>query len=361
MTSGEQARTQRETVLRHLQTGEGLTQAAAAEKYGIGRLAPRVLELRRQGWPIEDRPYDTASGGIASRYFLADTAKRPMAAEPDGYLAPCFEHCPEALKTRPWVLWKAEDVGRPKKAKVPYAVTGCRASATDPGTWARFEDVRAAYDAGGYNGVGLVLTGDGLCGIDLDDVMQGGNIHPVAMEIVQRLGSYTERSVSGTGVHVLVRGTLPWPGKRKEELEVYGSKRYLCWTGAVLPGFECIKTNQKALDHVARLVAPQRPQPKALQRARWGAVELDDDALLLKARASAHGKKLADLFSGAWEAYYPSQSEADCWLLARLLHWTRGDETRAMELFGRSALAQREKWQRPDYQRRTLEAVRCSR
>lgn len=56
--------TQRETVLKHLQEVGPLTPLEAMYNYGIGRLAPRILELRKDGHPIEtqqDSPHDFAT------------------------------------------------------------------------------------------------------------------------------------------------------------------------------------------------------------------------------------------------------------------------------------------------------------
>lgn len=43
---------QKEMVLEVLRTGEGLTAADALYRYGIGRLASRICELRKESYPI---------------------------------------------------------------------------------------------------------------------------------------------------------------------------------------------------------------------------------------------------------------------------------------------------------------------
>ncbi len=44
--------TQKDTVLEILSTGRGITAAEALYDYGIGRLASRICELRKESYPI---------------------------------------------------------------------------------------------------------------------------------------------------------------------------------------------------------------------------------------------------------------------------------------------------------------------
>lgn len=44
-----------ERILRHLQSGQSITSAEAMQEYGIYRLASRITDLRKQGYPIRKR------------------------------------------------------------------------------------------------------------------------------------------------------------------------------------------------------------------------------------------------------------------------------------------------------------------
>ncbi|HQQ69379.1 MAG TPA: hypothetical protein PLL92_03570, partial [Alicycliphilus sp.] len=71
-------------------------------------------------------------------------------------LSPNFGAMPAELCMLPrWVVWKGP--------KVPYCATASNstASVTEPDTWAAFDQAQAAYEEGGYHGVGFVLSGDG--------------------------------------------------------------------------------------------------------------------------------------------------------------------------------------------------------
>jgi putative DNA primase/helicase len=143
------------------------------------------------------------------------------------------ENIPQELKVRPqWIVWKA--VGE-KPDKVPYsAKTGYKVSSTDLMSWSGFGEALAVYEKNSYAGVGFVFSsGDRYTGIDLDCcVDEGGQIEDWALEIVRYLDSYTELSVTGSGLHIIVRGDVP--NHRKNSVECYSSKRFFTVTGHVV-------------------------------------------------------------------------------------------------------------------------------
>ena len=143
------------------------------------------------------------------------------------------ENIPRELASRPqWLVWKA--VGE-KPDKVPYSArTGRKASSTDLLSWSTFEEVIEAYENDEYAGLGFVFcSGDPYTGIDLDNcVDENGEIAGWALEIARYLDSYTELSDTGTGLHIIVRGDVP--NRRKDEVEVYSSKRFFIVTGHIV-------------------------------------------------------------------------------------------------------------------------------
>lgn len=142
----------------------------------------------------------------------------------------------ELREREQWVLWRY--VWRPPKwTKVPHQIAGeANASPTDRRTWGRWLDAVKALRPG-KTGLGYVFSSDDpFVGIDLDQCRhrETGEIEPWAMEIVRKLNGYTEISVSGTGVHVIVRGELPKGRRRKGPIEVYDRDRFFVVTGKVL-------------------------------------------------------------------------------------------------------------------------------
>jgi hypothetical protein len=62
--------TQAWLVQTHLESGRTLTPMEALEKYGIGRLAARVLELKRRGIGVQSRMVEVKSGKRVAEYSM---------------------------------------------------------------------------------------------------------------------------------------------------------------------------------------------------------------------------------------------------------------------------------------------------
>lgn len=152
-------------------------------------------------------------------------------------LAPNFERMPPELCRLPrWVT---------HRAKVPYDPSrlSSKASSTDPATWGSFEQAEAAYLEGERDGVGHVLAGDGVVGIDLDHVVTNGLPMPAAMELLSAVKcQFVEMSPSGTGLHGWGYWPEAFPGRRGRigdvPVEIYSRGRFLTVTGHPLPGLE---------------------------------------------------------------------------------------------------------------------------
>jgi hypothetical protein len=244
-----------------------------------------------------------------------------------------------------WVLWRYE-VRDGKRTKVPRRVDGGgRASSTDPATWATFEQAVAAL--GGSDGLGFVL-GDGWVGVDLDGILdaEGGlaDGFPMrdAMTWVAALGSYTERSPSGRGLHVIGGGELPpWAVNRRGPIEVYAAGRFFTVTGDLFEGLGMVGPLRE-FEAFLDAAGLRRAEPTPSRTAR-APVALDDEDLLARAALARNGSDFAALYGGRWEGRYRSHSEADLALAAHLAFWTGGDPVRVDRLFRASGLM-RPKW-----------------
>jgi putative DNA primase/helicase len=149
------------------------------------------------------------------------------------FAAPVFDAMPKPLTEAPhWVMWR--EVMKPlavKPSKLPFTVWGTSASTTDPQTWNSFEAVKAAYWAGGFDGVGFVFKeGGNLSGIDLDDPNGDQDKIELFNRITEKFVTYTENSPSGKGVHIITFGEVE-SGKRRDGVEVYSAGRFFTMTG----------------------------------------------------------------------------------------------------------------------------------
>ena len=137
-------------------------------------------------------------------------------------------------------------------SKVPMMATcPSPASSINPITWSSFQEAKMSVECGNYDSVGFVFNDNGIVGIDIDDGYdEDGFLSPVAVDIISMCKSYTEKSRSGRGFHILVKGTLPFKGKNNlAGVEIYKQSRYFIMTGDVTLHKKLIE-NQEAIDYI---------------------------------------------------------------------------------------------------------------
>lgn len=258
---------------------------------------------------------------------------------------------------RQWVCWRSEERGG-KPTKIPYSpLTGSKASSTNPNTWACYSEAVAAYKERGYCGIGFVFTKeDEFVGVDLDHCRdsQTGEIEAWAREIIDELDSYTEISPSGTGVHILLRATLPDGRNRKDTVEIYSHGRYFTVTGKHLEGApRTVENRQEQILALRRRVLGEPVSANGHETTCSVASSgLSDQEIVMKAAAAENGEKFRRLWAGD-TSDYTSVSEADQALCSLLAFWTGPDPAKIDQLFRESGLY-RKKWERADYRERTI-------
>jgi hypothetical protein len=251
---------------------------------------------------------------------------------------------PTELESRAqWVLWRREERGG-RTTKVPYNASDPSrgASSTDPATWATLEQALKARRAG--DGVGFVFSPDDpFVGVDLDESLgESGELEPWAAEIVARLDSYTERSPSGRGLHILVRGRLGGSRRRHGNFETYDRGRYFTVTGERVGTRDTVEERQAELDDVLEQMLPKPAPTSANGGGAQGLVTPDDGELLARAFGAKNGSRVEALYRGEINGY-GSQSEAELGLCSSLAFWTGPDPARLDRLFRSSGLM-RPKW-----------------
>lgn len=163
-----------------------------------------------------------------------------------------FDNIPQELQyLRQWVCAY-------HNSKVPVMTNcNCAASSIEPDTWSTFQDAVKGVENGRYDNIGFVFNNNGIVGIDIDDGYdEEGFISPLAAEIINKCKSYTEKSRSGRGFHILLKGTLPFKGKNNlAGVEIYQTARYFIMTGDTLL-YNNLVENQEAIDYIVEKFFP---------------------------------------------------------------------------------------------------------
>ena len=211
----------------------------------------------------------TAGAAAAGNVTVTATVTRPDHDALPRFLRPNFGRMPPELTQRPnWVLWVPIWNGS-KWTKRPIQPSGYGASTVNAKHWSSFEDVKQAYEAAlqrgyielreknkppqriGIGGVGFVFDGnpdkEGLvcAGVDFDKVISGARIASLAEERIRHLGSYTEVSVSGGGLHVIVKARPLQSGVAHSGVEAYTSGRFFTMTGRAPEGAQVVAAPDK--------------------------------------------------------------------------------------------------------------------
>ena len=167
-----------------------------------------------------------------------------------------ISNIPEELQTlTQWVCAKAD-------SKVPMkAWCNEPASSVDPNTWSGFRyAVESQHDY-----IGFVFNNNGIVGIDIDDgFLPNGGVSDLATDIIWKCNSYVEKSRSGRGFHIFVKGDVPFKGKNNlAGVEVYKTARFFIMTGDRLGKRSDIIHNQEALDYIVETYFPETREKKS--------------------------------------------------------------------------------------------------
>lgn len=174
--------------------------------------------------------------------MAATNAPKIIAPNPDGI--------PDEMRgAKRWAPWRAEwnpkaNKGQGKYEKIPHRADRPEFGLSNKSSagWVTFDRAMAAYLAAPeqFSGVGYLMTGPhGVVGVDLDHCVKDGVVDEWAATVASKLDSYTEISPSGTGLHIMVAGSIPEDWMNHDQgIEIYGGNkaRFLCITGARVPG-----------------------------------------------------------------------------------------------------------------------------
>lgn len=218
--------------------------------------------------------------------------------------------------------WRYETrPGADKPTKVPYnPCTGGKAQSTNPSTFAPLSVALEALERGSYDGLGVGVF-NGLGAIDIDHcISDSGELSELAFDVLNMVQGYTEYSPSGRGLRILFKATgfeydrdRYYINCQNIGLEVYiagTTQKYVTVTGnAMNPGYDLQERGEqlaavleKYMVRSAKQTTPALTPPQA--------VDLDDAALIERAKRAKNGVAFTALWSGDTTGYQ-SRSEAD--------------------------------------------------
>jgi putative DNA primase/helicase len=268
-----------------------------------------------------------------------------------------FESIPDVLKATPqWIVYKArEEDGKTDKIPVD-PTTGRNVNAHDPTNWMDFG--RAVAASARCAGIGFVFTeGDRFAGIDLDKCIGAdGKPEPWAEQVIDCFQSYSERSPSKEGVHIIIVGRMPAGSAHKVNgqgpdgrgaIETYDRKRFFTFTGDPIDGSPTgVFDRQEEFEAFcrARMAKGTRgDDPAGDPRPN----RTPDEDVIRFCRSFWPGARFVELYDeGDLSRFGGDWSRADMALCDFLCFWSGGDRAQIDRLFRRSALM-REKWDEP--------------
>lgn len=266
-----------------------------------------------------------------------------------------YENIPDELKReKRWCLYKIIQRDG-KNTKLPLMPNGKPAKSNDKTTWNSYEDCITSLNQNIGDGLGFML-GDGYIGIDIDKVsddifVYSMDYHAKSMtaDFLRGISTYAEISPSKTGLHFIGKGEVPGIRKRYKNLEIYDKDRFFTITGNIIKDRDRNKiiNIDSELSPLYEKYMPKINVINSENKRNQITTFLKDDQDILeklfdRGYFSYTGEDLRTIYYGNYESYFNSRSEADFFMLQRLLYYT-ADVEQSISFMENSGL-KREKW-----------------
>ena len=274
----------------------------------------------------------------------------------------------ELKQMRIWFLWRWGTDKNGNPTKVPFAANGGETGTDDAhsSTWVTHDDAVAAAEKYHAAGLGFKIP-ENYFFLDIDHRELSD---PLVQTLLTRFDSYTERSVSGGGIHIYGKcdfTKLPtyidkkgkvrldsqfYQKNSKIDLELYVggiTNRFAAYTGNIIenkPLRECTSAVLTTLDK------NMRRKEKTKYSANRDGDRADFD-IACSLRKQKNGDKFKKLYDEGDFSDYGSQSEADAALCA-IIAFRTGPDPDAIDAVFRGSALYRDKWERDDYREATI-------
>lgn len=277
-----------------------------------------------------------------------------------------YKNIPQTLREQAlWCLWKREANG-----KIPYNPrSGNHAKSNDTSTFTDFQTAYTVYSNSGYDGLGIGIFNN-IGAIDIDHCINDGVYSDMALDIIERMGSYTEISPSGAGIRIVFSISdfqydkeLYYINNHKIGLEVYiagSTSKFVTITGDKINDNSIVDgtTNLKEVlsTYMLRSLKEVSVQTNTLDKQHH------EDFLKIGLEKD---EKLKEYWHGARP--HGNESEDDAGLMRKLLYWCNNDSTKAIQAFRSSPYAigkddkHKKKLDRTDYLPNLAKAMKADR
>lgn len=241
-----------------------------------------------------------------------------------------YDALPQELKDLDqWCCFDLEDDGDKKPKKVPYTPGSTKkARSNEVSTLRSYEEALEDVVTGVRDHLGFcIIKDDPYVFFDLDEP-QDDEQKSDLKEVLDTFNSFSEVSVSGTGVHIIAKGKLDGRGLHNDHFGLFDNNRFILVTGHVIRGRDEIYLANT--DKLAQLQDRVRTSSGRgfnfpLDEKEW---DMEPWALY-NTTMSVYKQKFINLMGGEWLEYrsaYPSQSEADHALISMLCEFTESNE-----------------------------------
>jgi putative DNA primase/helicase len=275
----------------------------------------------------------------------------------------------ELMDMKIWFLWRKEMDGD-RINKIPFAAGGGATGTNEKyrHTWVTYDEALSSLTKQSAAGLGFVIP-KGYFFLDID---HRPITDPFVQILLERFNSYTERSVSGNGIHIYGKCNfekLPTYADKNgnprldkayymknpsNHLELYIgglTNRFAAYTGDVI-------LNEPLKESTAAILLTLDKNMRKSRKARYSEKRDGDRAtfdIVCNLRKQKNGDKFKKLYDDGDISGYNSHSEADAALCAMIAFRTGPDPAAIDDIFRSSALY-REKWERDDYREATINA-----
>ena len=246
--------------------------------------------------------------------------------------------------------------------KIPLAKTN------DKSTFKTFTQIIKEVKEGQGVGIGLF---DSLCGIDIDHCIDNeGNLSETARDIIKTIDSYSEKSPSGKGVHILFKcnnqqkidSDSYYKKNSSKGVEIYQGKidsRYFTLTGDKIQGDFKLVDLSKVKEVLNKY---NQKENRIIQKSSIANIQdtIDDEDYLKTGLQK--DKRLQELWNSVPSGSGGDESETDLKLLNKLAYWSNCNEYLMRKYFEESPyyiakdIKHKKKWkERQDYSKTTIQ------